>query len=425
MIARRFRWFPLFFCIAVAALTTQHVLAQSVLHNPALASDSVIILSSPATSTPPVTVEINWPYSSPPPTTGTLSVTIPSGSDKIAIIGPDGFDTDSRSWNNSFPSTFQIRAKAKSSAANDVILNIQHDTGPVGSKVLTVSALKVIPPSETQDGSESGTFSIQFEPSSVTPASYEWIYQVPQTAGRHPTGEIFDDKTKVAPKVSVAQWFAPTNSDDRNVDTKNCSYQIKCRITLGGATYDSPFVNWSVWAYKSPITTPPNITKTITNVLIISRTNTDSVYTATVVGHTMTRSAPVINSDGMLSSNSFYTKIISEHEGKHVTQWTSEEPWSKSFDPNLVYQKFATETKTGSLYDVQSWTSQLHAEANAVFVKYLNDCVTHANATSHNRERDAHAISNGVNPPYLRAHVPPEYPNPQVPLSPAPVPVRK
>lgn len=114
-----------------------------------------------------------------------------------------------------------------------MVLNIQHDAGPVGTKVLTVSAPVVIPPSATQDGSESGTFSLQIEPSSVTPASYEWIYEVPQTAGRHPTGEIFDDKTKANPKVLSAQWFAPTNSDDRLVDVETCSYKIKCNIVVG------------------------------------------------------------------------------------------------------------------------------------------------------------------------------------------------
>lgn len=190
-------------------------------------------------------------------------------------------------------------------------------------------------------------------------------------------------------------------------------------------TYSTPSATWSVWAHKGPDTTPPAITKTNTNVLIILRTGKDPVYTATVVGHTMTRSAPVINVKGMLSSNSFYNKIITSHEGRHVAQWTSVEPWSKSFDPQLVYQAFATEMKIGNLYDVQSWTSGLHAEANALFAKYLGDCVTHASATAHNREHDAHAISNGVNPPYLKAHIPPEYANPQVPLSAAPVPIRK
>lgn len=391
-------------------------------HNPALSSGSVIMLSNPPADSPAATVDITWPHDPTVPTTGTLTATIQSGSDKVSIINESG-DGVTASWTSPFPSSFQIRAKAKSSAANDVVLNINHDSGPIGSKTLTVFSAVITPPVDTQDGSQSSAFSIAIEPSSVTPDSYEWVYTTPSGAGRAPTGDIFDDKTKADPKVGAAQWFAPTNSDNRNTDGPVCKYKIKCKIMIQSVEYVTSEVDWGVWAYRKQVTNVPTITKT-GNVLNITRTNNGSQYTAIVVGHNMTRTAPQIDNDGMLSSNSFYGKVISSHEGRHVTQWTSVVPWSDYYSADKVYQLFAGETKTGVLYDVQSWTSALQAKANSVLTTYLTACDGQKSATADNRERDAHAVSNGVGPAYLKAYSPPEYANPQTPLGAAPVPVR-
>jgi hypothetical protein len=104
-----------------------------------------MILATPASASPPVTVTIRWPYG-PAPTTGTLTVTIEEGADKATFVDDSGnaISDASRSWTNNYPKDFQIRAKSASSTMNDIKLQIQHDSGPVKAQRFTAVKVEVI-----------------------------------------------------------------------------------------------------------------------------------------------------------------------------------------------------------------------------------------------------------------------------------------
>lgn len=136
MTARFFR-VPSYPCMLVAILTPVLAWAQSAVHNPALSGGRVLILKDPVSTSTPVTINIGWPYG-PAPTTGTLAVTVESGVDKIELLDHLGNPLSTTSWTENYPTSFKIKAQAASGSINDVKLNIQHDSGPVGSVQVTV-----------------------------------------------------------------------------------------------------------------------------------------------------------------------------------------------------------------------------------------------------------------------------------------------
>lgn len=122
--------------IKIATITT----AQADLHNPALSGGTLLLLKDPANTSPPVTLNIDWPNGSAP-SSGTLTVAVDSASTgKVELIG--GSSTSTLSWDSPpYPTSIQVRAKGVSSAMNDVKINVNHDNSPVSSTQLT--AVKV------------------------------------------------------------------------------------------------------------------------------------------------------------------------------------------------------------------------------------------------------------------------------------------
>jgi hypothetical protein len=368
------------------------------------------------------------------PDEGEAELNVTSGGKKIVIYDQNGSAvTLPKKWNmdntaDSFPLTYQVEGVTVSSSKDDVTVGFSHTVkGKTRTKSakLTVMKSSISVPAATQDGSPSDFFNIEIEPKDLTPDSYEWIYVIPSGAGRAPTGDIFDDKTKKKPKVTSAMWFAPTNNEDRLKDGPTCTYKIKCKIKFGLDEYETQQLDWNVWAYKNPVTTPSGIEVGSNGVLTFSLDVDGQVYTYEVVGHNMTRSTPTINADGMLATNSFYGKVIESHEGRHVTQWSSVIPWKDYYMPSKVYQLFVGKKKSGTESVAESWRDALRIQAVEVFTKYRNSCITESNRTQHHREHDAHAISNSVGPAYLKSVYVTEYPDVQTPVGDAPEPTIK
>jgi hypothetical protein len=188
--------------------------AWAVSHNPALAPQPVVILSNPASSSPIITVPIQWPFG-PAPTVGTLTVTIDSGTAQICLVDASGEDMSAatRSWNaadGAFPESFQIRPKAVSSAANDVKISIQHDTGPIQSKELTVVKIII---KEVGFSADTGSNYIEVKSDSLVPYSApHWQDNSTPLNGnatdsgdvKHSAAYIRNTKPKIAAKFEVA-----------------------------------------------------------------------------------------------------------------------------------------------------------------------------------------------------------------------------
>lgn len=121
-------------------LAVSVVATYAAVHNPALSGGTLLLLKDPANTSPPVTLDIQWPYG-PPPTSGSLTVTVDSSSTtKVDLVG--GASTSTITWNSPpYPASIQVKAKAVSAALNDITINIQHDSSPVSSIQLT--AMKV------------------------------------------------------------------------------------------------------------------------------------------------------------------------------------------------------------------------------------------------------------------------------------------
>jgi len=315
----------------------------------------------------------------------------------------------------------------------------------VGSKTLTASAngvshsvtvtiveITIKPPADTQDGSASGQFKIEVNPSTTTIDSYEWSYSTPAGAARVPTSDIFDSKTSSTPKVTKAQWFATTGSAYRKEskgDDPSCKYTIGCKVTINGESIDAPEVDWGVYVYKNSPVTPRRKMKRPSgsggNPILDFQVSGDTV---TVVNHFMTEDVPTvgsINKNGMLSSNTFYGKIITSHEGKHVTQWTSGNYYKDLFDVAAIYALYSGDTFTSTSYgDRATWMNQLTAKVAQTFDDYEAVCEDFADKTWHRREKEAHQISNPVGPAYLKVSFSEEYKNASDPIPALPVPVR-
>lgn len=73
-------------------------------------SGAVLLLNSPASSSPVAVVNIKW-LAEPAPTSGELKLTIDRGADKINILDANGAPLTVFTWNADYPSSFQIRAK--------------------------------------------------------------------------------------------------------------------------------------------------------------------------------------------------------------------------------------------------------------------------------------------------------------------------
>jgi hypothetical protein len=217
-------------------------------------------------------------------------------------------------------------------------------------------------------------------------------------------------------------WFAPTNNEDRRVDDRVRTYKVKCKITIDSDEIESSEVDWKVWAYKDPATTRPSIAIGSDGLLIFTLDVDPQTVTGEVTGQDMTRNAATIKPDGMMATNSFYGKVIESHEARHVTQWTSINPWKDYYSPSKIYQLFAGKKKTGTYEEVISWQNTLITQAAQVLTNYNPKCFDEAERTHHHREHDAHALSNSVGPAYLKSNYATEYPNVQTPVGNAPEP---
>ena len=177
-------------------------------------------------------------------------------------------------------------------------------------------------PSSTQDGA-SAEFEVTVDPDDLSP-TYKWSYTTPSGAGNLPTGNIFDDDTKVDPTVANAWWFA--SPDNKGTAAPACDYTIKVDVTIDGKLA-SETANWNVfvtsdsegrlgWVVRPRITGEPAYE-------LYSSGGNDYYRIASENG-SLSRNTPA-NSDinyGVLDSGQWKNKT-KKHEEEHVKQWPS------------------------------------------------------------------------------------------------------
>ena len=117
--------------------------------------------------------------------------------------------------------------------------------------------------------------------------------------------------------------------------------------------------------------------------------------------------------------------VIESHEQRHDEQWTSISPYSQLFQPSEVFELFDGESITSSDPTVlNTWVTALQKEARLVFLDYLYECDTFVANTYDCREQDAHGLSNGVGPAFLKVDLSQFYQNCPSTMPPVPNPTR-
>ena len=250
------------------------------------------------------------------------------------------------------------------------------------------------------------------------PLTYAWTWRVHEdykaTAKRVPES-FFDKPDKQKPIVPKPQWYAQKGSQwlegkapNNGVgDSIESTYQVRCCVTFDdGSASQTPWADWNVYVYKvTPSVSPPYFNTTTgkfngpLEIPSVTKTGGGSNYTATVSGMgNFGRTVHQLNVNGMHISNGFYNKIVEVHEGEHVNQWGTQDPWNGLYDAGALWPVLNVMTATGG-NSVDYWLeSALRERIDAQRIQ--DDLIK--SSTSNRRERLAHGLSNAVNPPYLR-----------------------
>ena len=271
------------------------------------------------------------------------------------------------------------------------------------------------------DPCSSGPFRVQLTGTECPEVeSYQWEWRVPvtftATAMRVPT-DFFDDASKANPIVTRPQWYVQKGTQWQlgkdpncaNGEPAQCKYEVRCTVVFKNEQCaSSPWVPWTVYVYiNSPTVTPPAFA---TNGGILYLPNVTSVkvsnnnYTSSVSNAgSLARLAPVRNHNGMQACNGFGNKIFLVHEGEHLNQWNNQAPWSDLYDADQYFADVSGWTDSGPTAFSAESNLRIRLRNELESRKQLSDLCKEA--TSGNRERAAHTLSNAVDPPFLNAHI--------------------
>jgi hypothetical protein len=129
----------------------------------------------------------------------------------------------------------------------------------------------------------------------------------------------------------------------------------------------------------------------------VRQINNNDEWYVTSMG-TLQRTEPVVYAYIPITSQ-FYNKVVNIHEGRHVYQWISMDPWQGLFDANSLFDNvLSSMTSTISEEDLRN---QLQIRIDA---KNILDA-EESEATQWDRECDATNQSNLVFPDYLEVDV--------------------
>lgn len=295
--------------------------------------------------------------------------------------------------------------------------------------------LEITPPADTQDGSQSGNFTIGItskDPDSISDnatISYSWNYSVPDQASRTPTSDIFDNNSSDTPKVTTAQWFSTTGSkwqqasppDISNPDSgapMSSPYDISCEVTINGASGTAPSVQWSVFI-PGPGVVPPSVSGTSPDSSWEWVDEDNDVAKSWITGSSrLSRTGPQYQLNGFEETNSFADKIVTTHEAEHVDQWNNQDPWKRINNITFFMNEMSGKSYTGT-----GGFMGVTGKPRDAWQSYKDVCsaaADRANSTAgtgissgkdlwYARERAAHGLSNDVDPDYLEVDLSTSY----------------
>lgn len=130
-------------------------------------------------------------------------------------------------------------------------------------------------------------------------------------------------------------------------DRPSCKYQVRCCVLFDDGTSSiTPWVDWGVYVYKSsPLTARPNFFKNDIGTFAIPNVEADDdkqangKYIARVRNRGDFKRIPaqISTYGGMTNSNGFWNKIIVAHEGEHVNQWSTQDPWNGLYGADALW----------------------------------------------------------------------------------------
>jgi hypothetical protein len=256
-----------------------------------------------------------------------------------------------------------------------------------------VVTVEVNPAAPTIDGVDSGNFSISVTPSTVTVSSYNWQWTAPSGAGNSPQVTFSSNTGSITTAVN-SRWFALP--DDRVQASTSCRYTVNCEVSIGTTKCTDPNpLQWTVYVPDPAAQTiwPEIMGMPTIDVRVVNGANEWYVVD---IG-SLHRRAPVVVPFIPMTSQ-FYNKIVTVHEGRHVTQFTTAVPgltvhtlWDHA---ELYNNVLRTMTSTVNDQDLRDRIREQIDTQNAI---------DNADAQSQRplAELDAHTISNGVPPHYL------------------------
>jgi hypothetical protein len=265
----------------------------------------------------------------------------------------------------------------------------------ISAKTCTVTVVKVeiIPRSiDVIESLDSGTFTCVVTPDDLNP-TYEWLSGVendawPESSGNNPQLD-YSAPSDSSTIVRNTRWFAPHNDRRQVVDGLIVSYNISCTVTIGSLQCQAEYpAGLNVGVDLAGQCMPPDFSDW-------ESIQVEEVYDLwRVVGQGDFHRTPPIPSVNVPQSSQFYDKAMA-HENKHVTQFTSEEPWKDLYDANGLYESIIS--KLTSDIDEADLRIQI---ATAVLAQRNIDDQVLVN-TKCEREEAAFDAMNDVDPDFL------------------------
>lgn len=219
--------------------------------------------------------------------------------------------------------------------------------------------------------------------------------------------EHFSDHEAATPNIPRPRWFSqngsewqpgpgmsPSNEEGAPMEV---NWRIEVTVTLNGGEElvleGDDGLEMEVFIPRPTVTRPavvgwPQITVV------------DGKETIDGKGY-LSRRAACINKDEMLESNNFYEKIIEEHEGYHLKQWASIEPWSRLFDADGLYEaKLKDLSGDRLIVTIREYRDKVNEMGN----KFMDDTSVYGN-NFNCFENEAHSNSNDVEPDFLNVYL--------------------
>lgn len=285
----------------------------------------------------------------------------------------------------------------------------------------SVVEVLAVPPPETQDGLPSDPFSVAVHPPGVTIESWLWQWEpLNDAAARLPPGDYFDNPEIQNPIVPKAWWHSETGSElikhlqgdpQDGAPHDRATHRIRCTVSIQNTPHNSEWVHWNVFVYKqSPGVTPPDIEGSIpTTNIVVEQPQGSNNHVASLspngpANNPFTRTAPILNTGDMVAENSFWNKIVTVHEGKHMDQWSNEESeWFPLYQTDFLWNEIREMSAEGSNPTTAEikFRTEIRIKAQTTYRDWEEDRIS----TWWKRELEAHGSSNPVAPVFLNSNL--------------------